>query len=277
MRVLRSVAELDDALGPARRRGDLVGLVPTMGALHDGHLSLVRRSAARAAVTVVSVFVNPLQFGPGEDFDAYPRDLDRDVALLAPAGADLVFAPAAAAFTPPGARTTVHVAGVTERLEGASRPGHFDGVATIVAKLLLAVRPRVAFFGEKDYQQLVVVRTMVADLGLGVEVVGCPVVREPDGLAMSSRNAYLSAEQRRQAPALHRPLVAAAAGWGGDADRARALLAGSLAGAPGIRVDYAEVVDPGTFERLEGRVDGPARAVVAAYAGSTRLIDTLAL
>jgi pantoate--beta-alanine ligase len=275
--VVRSVAELDDALGPARRRGDVVGLVPTMGALHDGHLSLVRRSAARAAVTVVSVFVNPLQFGPGEDFDAYPRDLDRDVALLAPAGADLVFAPAAADFTPPGARTTVRVAGVTERLEGASRPGHFDGVATIVAKLFLAVRPRVAFFGEKDYQQLVVVRTMVADLGLGVEVVGCPVVREPDGLALSSRNAYLSPEQRRQAPALHRALAAAADGWDGDADRARALLAGSLADAPGIRVDYAEVVDPGTFERLEGRVDGPARAVVAAYAGSTRLIDTLAL
>jgi len=277
VRVLRSVAELDDALEPARRRGDLVGLVPTMGALHDGHLSLVRRSAGRAAVTVVSVFVNPLQFGPGEDFDAYPRDLDRDVALLAPAGADLVFAPAAADFTPPGARTTVHVAGLTERLEGVSRPGHFDGVATIVAKLLLAVRPRVAFFGEKDYQQLVVVRAMVGDLGLGVEIVGCPVVREPDGLAMSSRNAYLSPEQRRQAPALHRALVAAADGWGGDADRARELLARILADAPGIRVDYAEVVDPGTLERLEGRVEGPARAVVAAFAGSTRLIDTLAL
>jgi len=277
VRVVREAPVLDELLDPARRGGEPVALVPTMGALHDGHLSLVRAAAERAAHVVVSVFVNPLQFGPGEDYDAYPRDLDRDLALLGPAGATLVFAPDAATFTPPGARTTVHVAGLTDVLEGASRPGHFDGVTTIVTKLFLAVRPLVAVFGEKDYQQLVVVRRMVADLGFGIEVVGCPVVREPDGLAMSSRNAYLSHQERREAAGLHRALQAAAAGWGSDADRARALLRGRLAQAPGLRTDYAEVVDPDTLTPISGPVAGPARAVVAVFAGATRLIDNLAL
>jgi pantoate--beta-alanine ligase len=277
VRLAGDVAGLDAALAPLRRAGTAVALVPTMGALHEGHLSLVRAAARVAPFTVVSIFVNPLQFAPHEDFAAYPRDLERDMALLEPAGADLVFAPEAAAFTPRGARTKVHVPGITERLEGASRPGHFDGVTTIVAKLFHAVRPDVALFGEKDFQQLAVIRAMVADLGFGVAIIGCPLVREPDGLALSSRNAYLSAEQRRDALALSQALQAVAAAWDGDADRARAELRRRLAEAPGVRPDYAEVVDPGTLEPLVGVTTGPARAVVAAFVGSTRLIDTLAL
>jgi pantoate--beta-alanine ligase len=276
-RLVRDTGALAAALTPARQAGTPVALVPTMGALHEGHLSLVRAAREHAPLTAVSIFVNPLQFGPSEDFESYPRDLDRDLELLAGVGADLVFAPDASAFTPQTARTVVHVPGITGRLEGASRPGHFDGVTTIVAKLLHAVRPDVALFGEKDFQQLVVIRTMVTDLGFGVEVVGCPVVREPDGLALSSRNAYLSAQERQDAVGLSRALHAVARAWDGDADRAREDLRTRLAGAPGIRPDYAEVVDPGTLEPLVGVTTGPARAVVAAFVGSTRLIDTLAL
>ena len=274
MHVADSVAAVRALLGVAPRP---IGLVPTMGALHRGHLSLVAAARQANATAVVSIFVNPLQFGPGEDFERYPRALDDDLALLREAGVDLVFAPSTAEFTPPNRLTTVSVAGLTSPLEGVSRPGHFDGVTTIVAKLLHAVGPDRAYFGEKDFQQLAVIRRMVADLDMAVTVVGCPIVREPDGLAMSSRNAYLSADRRRDALALSAALSELAAGWDGDADAARAALHRRLSNASGVRLDYAEVIDPETLEPLEGVVGGPAQAVVAAYIGATRLIDNVRL
>jgi pantoate--beta-alanine ligase len=270
-------AALQAHLAPARRAGRTLGLVPTMGALHDGHLSLVRAARADCDVVVASVFVNPLQFAPGEDFAAYPRDLEGDLAQLRATGADAVFAPDTAAFTPPDLATTVRVRGLTERLEGAHRRGHLDGVTTVVTKLLHAAWPDRAYFGEKDYQQLVVIRRLVADLDVPVTVVGCPTVREADGLAMSSRNAYLSAAERTQGLALPRALFAVRAAWGGDADYARALLRRRLGDAPGVRLDYAEVCDPETLEPLEGMVQGPARALVAAHVGPARLIDNIRL
>jgi pantoate--beta-alanine ligase len=284
VRIARTVGELRLALAPLRREGRTIGLVPTMGALHAGHLSLVNRARAETEFVVVSIFVNPLQFGPGEDFNAYPRDLDADLGLLQTAGVGLVFAPKPEEFTPPGRRTTVHVDGLTATLEGASRPTHFDGVTTIVTKLLNAVRPDRAYFGEKDFQQLAVVRTMVADLDLEVRIVGCPIVRDPDGLALSSRNAYLTAEQRRDALAIPAALRALAASFDGDADGARRWLRSTLSSAPGLRLDYAEVVDPETLEPLEGVTADPhrpARALVAAQVGppgrQTRLIDNVRL
>lgn len=275
--VVRSAEEVRAVLQPHRQAGERIGLVPTMGALHEGHLSLVRRAATECDVVVVSIFVNPLQFAPTEDLDAYPRDLGRDLGLLSPLGVRLVFCPDPADFTPPTRCTTVSVAGLTEILEGASRPTHFQGVTTIVAKLLNVVQPDRAYFGEKDFQQLVVIRAMARDLDTPVEIVGCPIVRDPDGLALSSRNAYLSPEQRQHALVLSQALQDAAAHWGGDADRARAILVNTLGAAPGIRLDYAEVVDPETLELSEGVVEGPAQAVVAAYFGTTRLIDNCRL
>ncbi len=272
MELLHSPAEARVAAEKLRARGPL-GLVPTMGALHAGHLSLVRRAAADCAVAAATIFVNPLQFAPHEDFAAYPRDLDADLALLEREGVAMVFAPDAAEFTPADRRTTVHVAGLTEGLEGASRPGHFDGVTTIVAKLFAVVRPDRAYFGEKDYQQLAVVRRMAADLDLGPEIVGCPIVRDPDGLALSSRNAYLSADQRRDALALSAALQAAAEAYRGDPGAARALLLQRLQSAPGLRVDYAEVVDPDTLEPLQTPRPEPVQALLAAFVGTTRLID----
>lgn len=277
MHVLSTAAQVRAALAPLRRAGRTVALVPTMGALHPGHLSLVRLARECADVVVVSIFVNPLQFGPGEDLTAYPRDLDGDLAQLDPAGVHLVFAPGAGAFTPPDRHTVVTVTGLSTVLEGASRPGHLDGVTTVVAKLLGVVQPDFAVFGEKDYQQLVVLRTMVADLDLGVELLAAPLVREPDGLALSSRNAYLSARERRQALALSAALAEVRVTWDGDADRARSLLASRLRSAPGVRPDYAEVVDPETLAPLHGIVTGPARALVAAGVGRTRLIDNVGL
>ncbi|MDQ3452968.1 MAG: pantoate--beta-alanine ligase [Actinomycetota bacterium] len=247
-------------------------LFPTMGALHDGHLSLVRQ-ARDSALLAVSIFVNPLQFGPAEDLAAYPRDLDRDLGLLEPLGVDVVFAPDPADFTPAGRRTTVHVAGLTDRLEGVSRPGHFDGVTTIVAKLFNVVRPDTAYFSRKDYQQLLVMKAMVRDLDVPVRLVECDVVRDHGGLALSSRNANLSPAQRGQALALPAALSAAVASWDGDADTARARLVAALATAPGIELDYAEIADPDTLEPLYGQRSGPAQALIAARVGATRLID----
>lgn len=277
MRLARTVRQARDALRPRRLAGERIGLVPTMGAFHEGHLSLVRRAVAECDVVAVSIFVNPLQFAPTEDLDAYPRDLERDLGLLKPLGVGLVFAPDPADFTPPGRCATVSVAGLTARLEGARRPTHFDGVTTIVAKLLNVVQPDRAYFGEKDFQQLAVIRAMVRDLDAPVEIVGCPTVRDSDGLALSSRNAYLSPGQREQALALSQALRGVAARWDGDPDRARAMLRIRLESAPGIRLDYAEVVDPETLKPLEGVVGGPAQAVVAAYVGATRLIDNCRL
>ncbi|MGH8904687.1 MAG: pantoate--beta-alanine ligase, partial [Egibacteraceae bacterium] len=271
----RTVDEVRDVL--RTRRGERIGLVPTMGALHEGHLSLVRRAVAECDVVVVSIFVNPLQFAPQEDLDGYPRDLERDLGLLSPLGVDLVFHPDPAGFTPPDRRTTVTVSRLTASLEGSSRPTHFDGVTTIVAKLLNVVQPDRAYFGEKDLQQLVVIKAMVRDLDVPVEIVGCPTVRDSDGLALSSRNVYLTPAQRQHALALSQALYDTAAQWDGDADRARSSLANRLTTAPGIRLDYAEVVDPVTLEPLEGVVDGPAQVVAAAYVGTTRLIDNYRL
>jgi pantoate--beta-alanine ligase len=241
-----------------------VGFVPTMGYLHEGHASLMRRARAENDVVVASIFVNPLQFGPAEDLAAYPRDLERDTAIAAGAGVDYLFVPSAEEMYPGGRpSTTVTVAGVSEGMEGASRPSHFAGVATVVAKLLAIVGPCRAYFGEKDFQQLMVVRRLVADLSLPVEVVGCPTVREPDGLAMSSRNVYLSADERRAATVLHRALLAGAAA--SDLDRARAAMAEVVAAEPLATLDYAEAIEQ----------PGEVRLLVAARVGSTRLIDNM--
>jgi pantoate--beta-alanine ligase len=248
-----------------------VALVPTMGALHEGHRALVRAARRRAATVVVSVFVNPTQFGPGEDYDRYPRTWDADLAALAEEGADLVFHPGVDEVYPPGsAGVTVEPGPLGEVLEGAVRPGHFAGVLTVVAKLFGLVRPDLAFFGEKDYQQLTLIRAMARELALGVEVVGVPTVREDDGLALSSRNRYLSPEQRATAVALSAALRAgAAAGPQGPAavlSAARAVLAGE----PALVQDYLELTDP---DLGPAPVTGSARLLVAARAGATRLLD----
>jgi pantoate--beta-alanine ligase len=249
-------------LDAARAAGSRVGLVPTMGSLHDGHGSLIRRSASECDLTAVTVFVNPLQFGANEDLASYPRDLDRDVSIAEAAGAALVFAPPVEEMYPGGpVLTSIRVAEVSEGMEGGSRPGHFDGVATVVAKLFAIAGPCRAYFGEKDFQQLAVVRRMAADLSMPVDVVGCPIVREPDGLAMSSRNVYLSADERRAATVLHRALHAAAA----DLPNAREVMAATIASEPLAQLDYAEVVET----ELEYRL------LIAARVGTTRLIDNM--
>src|SRR5437588_4708643 len=241
--------------------GKTVGLVPTMGYLHDGHTSLIRRSAAACDVTAVTVFVNPLQFGANDDLASYPRDLDRDVALADAAGASIVFAPPVQEMYPGDVLTSVHVSGVSDGMEGASRPGHFDGVATVVAKLFAIAGPCRAYFGDKDYQQLAVVRGMAADLSFPVDIVGCPIVREADGLAMSSRNVYLSPDERAAATVLYRALQAGAA----DLANARAVMTAVVASEPRARLAYADVVE----------TDHEYRLVIAARVGTTRLIDNL--
>ncbi len=264
------------ALDDARGAGLSVGLVPTMGALHRGHESLIRRSASECGLTAVTVFVNPLQFGPGEDLETYPRHLDADLVLADAAGAGVAFTPAEAEMYPDGApATTVTVSGLSEGLEGASRPGHLTGVATVVATLFALAGPCRAYFGEKDFQQLAVVRRLVADLSFPVEVVGCPTVREPDGLACSSRNLRLSPEERAAAPVLHAALEDAAAAirsGGRDADRLRRLMRDRVSSEPLARLDYAEVVDPVTLAPVAS-VAGDVRLVVAVWIGSSRLID----
>ena len=267
-----AVAEVSRAL---RHTGRRVMLVPTMGALHDGHLALVRAAKkVPGSVVVVSIFVNPLQFGAGEDLDAYPRPLDDDLQMLSDEGVEVAFTPTASSMYPDGPRTTVHPGPLGSELEGGSRPTHFAGMLTVVLKLLQIVRPDRAFFGEKDYQQLVLVRQMVDDLNVGVRIVGVPTVREPDGLAMSSRNRYLSAEEREQASALSSALLAAryAAGAGPAAvlDAARAV----LDEVPTIRTDYLELRGPW----LEpAPAVGPARLLLAARLGATRLLDNVAI
>lgn len=275
--VLTTADQLRVTLAGPRSAGATIGLVPTMGALHEGHLSLVRQARADCDVVVVSVFVNPLQFDAEEDYASYPRHLPHDTPRLHSAGADLVFAPDVADFTPPGQVTVVHVRGLADRFEGASRPGHFDGVATVVVKLCNTVRPDRAYFGEKDYQQLVLIRTVAADLDLPVDVVAAPTVRDEDGLALSSRNARLSPEQRRAARAIPAALSEVASAWDGDADSARTALRRRLGAASGVDLDYAEVCDPETLAPLEGVVAGPAQALVAAVVGGTRLIDNARL
>ncbi len=265
---------LRDMVAGWRRAGQSVGLVPTMGALHAGHLSLVSASLGENDRTVVSIFVNPLQFGPAEDFERYPRNLEQDLQALDGLGVDTVFAPTVAEMYPPGATTRVRVAGLGEVLEGAHRPGHFEGVATAVTKLFWAARPDRAYFGQKDAQQAALISRLAADLGTGIGVRICPIVREPDGLALSSRNAYLDPESRRAALVLSRSLrLADDAYLGGEHDPPvlRQLIQRELAGEPLVRTDYAELVDPDDF-RTPGRL-----AVLAATVGTTRLIDNLLL
>jgi pantoate--beta-alanine ligase len=276
--VLRAstIAELHAILAQARAREETsVGLVPTMGALHEGHLSLIRRARKECGFVVVSIFVNPTQFGPREDFARYPRDLDRDLALAAQAGADLVFAPTDAAMYPPGHSTWVDVEGLTEGLCGAVRPGHFRGVCTVVAKLLNLCRPERAYFGQKDAQQLAVIRRMARDLDMGVEIVGCAIVREADGLAMSSRNAYLSPEYRGQAHVLWRSLRAAeelVAMGERDAAVIEGAVRSGLAAADLGEVEYVAVVNAGDLQPVK-TIAGECLIAVAVRFGKTRLID----
>jgi len=276
MRVVHTIAEVR-----AIRRAlpGTWGFVPTMGYLHEGHLSLVRRARAENDHVAVSIFVNPTQFGPHEDYDRYPRDLERDLRLLEPLGVDLVFAPPVEEMYPPGFQTWVIVEEVSRPLEGASRPGHFRGVATVVAKLLNIVQPDRAYFGQKDAQQAVVIRRMVRDLNIPVEIVVCPTVREPDGLAMSSRNTYLSPEERRAATVLFRALQAARARYEAgerDAERLREAMREVIRAEPLARLDYVSVADPETLQELS-RVEGRALLSLAVYIGRTRLIDNLLL
>jgi len=282
MQLIHELDPLRSAVDTLRADGSLA-LVPTMGALHDGHLTLVREAKRRAAHVAVSIFVNPLQFGANEDLDAYPRQLERDCALLAGEGVDLVWAPRVEAMYPNGFATNISVAGVSDGLCGASRPGHFDGVATVVCKLFNQVRPDMAFFGEKDWQQLAVIRRMARDLDLvrpHVDAIhGVPTVREADGLAMSSRNAYLTPEQRQSAAALPAAMRSAIAEIesGVDLGDALAQLARALLAAGFLSVDYAELRDAADLSLLPARSDQPMRLLVAARIGKARLIDNMAV
>jgi pantoate--beta-alanine ligase len=270
-----ALSDLRAAVGDARARAEPIRFVPTMGALHDGHAALMRAARADGGFVLVSIFVNPTQFGPNEDFARYPRTPDADAALAAAVGADAVWSPRTPDLFPEGESTRVSVGALGACWEGAFRPGHFDGVATVVAKLLLATTADVLYLGEKDFQQTLVVRRMVRDLLLDTRVVVVPTVREPDGLALSSRNRYLSAGERQAATAIPRALRAAAelaASGEKDAAAIRARLHETLGAEPRLRVQYAELVDPETLAPVEA-LTAPARAIFAAFAGTTRLID----
>ena len=277
--VVRTVTELRKAVAAFRVAGRTIGLVPTMGALHEGHVSLVAGALARGDVPAASIFVNPTQFGPNEDFAAYPRDEAGDFAKLEAAGCRIVFAPDKDEMYPGPMLTTVKVTGVTDGLCGPFRPGHFEGVATVVTKLLMMAMPDRGYFGEKDFQQLQVIKTMVRDLAMPIEIVGMPTVREPDGLALSSRNRYLSAAGRDTARALHRQLTAvseAVRGGRTSCASATAAAAEALLVAGFDKVEYLTVVDAESLKPLE-KVGGPARVIVAARLGRTRLIDNIAV
>ena len=264
--------------GTRQDRSESVALVPTMGALHAGHLALVAEAKRRADRVVATIFVNPLQFGAHEDLDRYPRQEVADAEILRQAGCDLLWLPSAGDIYPKGFATTVSVRGLSESWEGEARPGHFDGVATVVARLLLAVKPDIAVFGEKDFQQLAVIRRMAADLGLGIEIVGVPTVRDEDGLALSSRNAYLSADERKRAVALPEALAAArdAILSGEPVDASLAAAKEAIRAAGFCTVDYVALVDAGTLEPL-GEPHGAMRLIAAATIGGTRLIDNIAV
>lgn len=276
--IVRTVSDLRAQVSAWRGAGERIGFAPTMGALHEGHLSLVRLARARADRVVASVFVNPTQFGPGEDFEAYPRDEATDAALLAAAGCDLLFAPTVAEMYPPGAATTVCVAGVSEPMDGQARPGHFAGVATVVTKLLNQCRPDVAVFGEKDFQQLQVIRRLVRDLDLDVEILGAPILRAEDGLALSSRNAYLTPAERPIAGRLNRILEDTYQRLrdGARVDATERDAVSALKALGFSSVDYVEARRPDTLARLgPGPAERPIRVLAAARLGRTRLIDNL--
>jgi pantoate--beta-alanine ligase len=279
MEVHETIDRFRAVMGSSRQGGSLVGVVPTMGYLHDGHLSLMHHSVEECDVTAATIFVNPLQFAAGEDLDSYPRDLPGDLARCEAAGVDHVFAPPLEEMYPEPSLTTVTVEGLSRTMEGAARPSHFAGVATVVSKLFNIAGPCRAYFGEKDYQQLAVIRRMVTDLNVDVTVVGCAIVREPDGLAMSSRNVYLTPTEREAAPVLYRALRAGAASvLAGEREAAtvRALVASVIEAEPLVRLDYAEVVDAGTLGALDELVPGAEiRLLVAARLGTPRLLDNL--
>ena len=279
MRICNTVEDMRAACRAARRGGKRLGFVPTMGALHEGHLSLVQAARASCDAVAASIFVNPAQFGPNEDLEQYPRSFDGDRELLESGGVALLFAPSVEAMYPAGAASWVTVEGLSSKLDGRSRPGHFRGVTTVVAKLFHIVEPDVAFFGQKDAAQVAIVRRMVRDLNLPMEIVACPIVREADGLAMSSRNAYLDSQQRRQAILLHRSLTRVKKSWeAGERDAAKLLATGreEFAGEKSVRLDYLEIVDPDSLDPVES-VAGGALVAVAAFVGPTRLIDNILL
>src|SRR5579863_6191661 len=283
MKIFTTIGEIRAASREARRAGKRLGLVPTMGALHEGHLSLIRAAKESCQVVTASIFVNPTQFGPNEDLARYPRPFERDRELLEKEGVDLLFAPAVEEMYPRGAVTWVTVEELSGKLDGGSRPGHFRGVTTVVAKLLHVVEPDAAFFGQKDAAQVAIIRRMVRDLNLPVEIVACPIVREAGGLAMSSRNAYLDPVQRRQALVLQRSLLRVQQLVDAGERRAAPLLAAGreefhaeLAGESPVRLDYFEIVNPDTLDPVDD-VGSGALVAVAAFVGSTRLIDNLLL
>jgi pantoate--beta-alanine ligase len=279
METAATLADLRRAVAAFRARTERVGLVPTMGYLHEGHLSLVDLARTKADRVVVSIFVNPKQFGPNEDLGRYPRDPEGDAAKLAARGADVLFAPSVEELYPPGFSTTVHVAGVSDGMEGARRSGHFDGVATVVARLFGLVLPDVAVFGAKDGQQVAVIRRMTADLGLPIEIAVGETVREADGLALSSRNAYLTPEERAKAPALQAALSAARTAFvegGRDGGLLLSIARRALESEPALRIDALDLVDAETMRPVE-RVERPAMLAAAVFLGKTRLIDNLRL
>ncbi|KYH33929.1 pantothenate synthetase [Moorella mulderi DSM 14980] len=279
LELMTTIAAARKFVAAARQQGKSIGLVPTMGYLHEGHLTLARTAREQNDVVMMSIFVNPTQFGPGEDLERYPRDLERDRKLAAGAGVDAIFAPAVAEMYPPGYATYVQVEGLTEVLCGASRPGHFRGVATVVSKLFNIVQPDRAYFGLKDYQQAVVIKRLVRDLNFPVDIITVPTVREPDGLAMSSRNKYLDPDQRRSALALYRALNLGAELIRSGERRAavvREAMAGEILARPGTRVDYVAVNDAETLAPLE-EIKGRVLLALAVWVGNTRLIDNLTL
>jgi pantoate--beta-alanine ligase len=279
MKVCATIPEARAACREARTSGQRLGLVPTMGALHEGHLSLVRAAKAQCDAVAVSIFVNPTQFGPAEDLSKYPRQFARDCRLLEEEGAEILFAPSVEEIYPGGAVTWVLVDGMSEKLDGRSRPGHFRGVTTIVSKLFHIIEPEAAFFGQKDAAQLAVIRRMVEALNFPVEIVACPIVREPDGLAMSSRNAYLNREERSRALVLQRSLQEARRQFSAGERSAAKLISAAkdvFAREPGIVLDYFEIVDPDTLDPVE-RISQRTLVAVAAYVGATRLIDNVVL
>ncbi len=276
MKVVETIADMRRL---RRRLAEPVGFVPTMGYFHEGHLSLVRQARAENPSVVVSIFVNPTQFGPREDFDSYPRDPQRDLTMLKEEKTDIVFTPSSAEMYPPGFRSGVEVGKLTERLEGASRPGHFRGVATVVAKLFNIVQPTRAYFGQKDAQQVVVIRRMVVDLNMNVEIVTLPTVREPDGLAMSSRNTYLNSQERQSAVVLYQALALAQKLWSQgerDAERIRQEMITLIQKEPLVDIDYVSVADAETLDELD-TVTPPALVSLAVKIGRTRLIDNVVL
>jgi len=279
MKIAFAIQDTRTAVREARRAGRTIGLVPTMGALHEGHLSLVRAAKAQSDFVSASIFVNPMQFGPKEDLSKYPRTFERDCALLENEGVDLIFAPSVAEMYPPGATTLVEVEGLSNRLDGVSRPGHFRGVTTVVAKLFHIFEPNQAFFGQKDAAQAAIIRKMVRDLDFPIAIVICPIIRESDGLAMSSRNVYLNPEERRQGLVLSRSLAVVRKAFEAGERNAGLLVdlgAKTMADEPAARLDYFSIVDPDTLDSVND-IKETVLVAVAAWIGPTRLIDNMLL